>query len=545
MHKVTKSRYKSYEIRESGFVKIFFSLWIVINMSFQLPAQWSQELIKLGGSGTVNPLVLESVSPDEILVAGSFRGSLEIQGVTANAAGGDDIFIALLKEGFIKWLISFGNADNDAMADKVWMDSDHSVSVFITFWDEINIGGEVIVNPGGGRSLVCVRLNTADGSVISSRLFPVRGAIDHVRISAVKDKCYVGAVLEGDLSAIQGELILEDFRGLIIGELDNKGDFRLIDTVRSVGKCVLSGMAVNEKSLLLGGFFNGRLVSESQVLETVSIYDNGFMIRVENSGDGELMKRFGGIFDNNFIGVEFFDGHWWVSGHFTGVMELGGGKMLETQSFNSDFVLLEADDNLEVLQSYQSEGLSVVRNFGMKRIGERFYLGNQYFKGYTLGEAAENCESVNIASDVVSFSDGNFISESNFCLSGNVNNPLYTHAKGDVFSFTTNADFELSGREYKIEGANDGFLYFAKSSLISIVESGEKGVHFYPNPSNGCVNIEVHEKTMIEIYNFQGMLLERKEMMAGASEVINFRSAGVYFIGVAGGRKEKLVVTGF
>lgn len=546
MHKGTKSRYKSYEILSSGLRKRIFLLTIMINISFQLYARASSDLVKLGGTGTVNPFIFESVSQDELLVGGSFRGELEIQELKVNAAGGEDVFIALFEDKKVRWLRRFGNGDNDMVADRVWVRPDHSIELFVIFWDEINIDGEIIENPGGGRALLSVRLDATDGSVMGTHLFPVRGAVDNVKIRAVNgEKCYLSGLLDGDLLNGTGEASIEKFSGVFVGTLDDEMAFRLVDTVRAAGKCILSGIAADENAVMLVGFFNGRLIMGDQIEETVSVYDDGFMILVGDPDGGRALKRFGGIFDNNFVGVEAGEEKWFVSGHFTGVLELGDGKELETQDFNSDFVLLEVDDDLKVSAFYQSGGANAVRNFDVKKIEEKLYFGNQYFGAYSIGTETENCESQDIASSIVSFAGGDFISEGNFCLEGNVNNPLYAKLRGGVFSFTTGSDFEFMGKEYRIEGINDSFIYFAEVSFREEYTETGGTLHFYPNPAAGSVNIEVSENAVMEIYNSQGALIQRSAMLAGERRVIHFSSGGIYFIGVAGGRKGKLMVKEF
>ena len=182
MHKVTKLKINSHGLSKSSIVKIQILSLILIGFAVGINAQGMGEMIKLGGSGSVNPLILETYGESRTIVGGTFRGELEIQAWNKSAAGGEDVFISMWENSEILWLQTFGSNDNDAIVDKIWFDTDQSLCIFIVFWDEIVIGGEIIENVFGGKALVAVRLNYFDGEVISSQLFSVQGSVNDVRV---------------------------------------------------------------------------------------------------------------------------------------------------------------------------------------------------------------------------------------------------------------------------------------------------------------------------------------------------------------------------
>ncbi len=542
MHKVTKLKINSHGLRKSspGKIKILSLMLFILILS--LNAQGQGEIVKLGGSGSVNPLILETKDVSRAIIGGSFRGELEIEAWNKSAVGGEDVFISMWENSEILWLQTFGSNDNDAIVDRIWFDTDQSLCVFIVFWDEIEIGGELIVNTFGGKALVAVRLNYFDGGVLSAHLFSVQGSVNDVKLGFSGGECFLGSRINGSFYNTENDLIVEDFQGMLVGELRNDFSFRLIDTIGATGRQVLSGIATHENDILMVGFFNGILTLDGQVEQTSSVYDNAFAIKINAEEGGGEIKRFGGIFDNNFMRVEDQQGDWLVSGHFTGVLELGGGLTLESGNFNSNFVFLRLSEELEVLEAVQSFGGNMVRNFEMKLIDDKVFFGNQYFNDYEIGSIEVTCGTANLASDILSYSDGEFSAEENFCLTGNVNNPLYARGGGDIFSFTTNEDFSFHGEDYEVEGANDGFIYFSGTNSIAEYVEYENHLHIYPNPSSGQVNIEVAVNSEVRVYDFQGILVEIIAAKPGFSNIFNPEFPGIYFVGIVGMEMKKVFV---
>ena len=356
------------------------------------------------------------------------------------------------------------------------------------------------------------------------------------------DKCFLGGRIDGSFYDSGDNLIVEGFQGMVVGELGNDFTFRLIDTVRAQGRQVLSGIAAYEDEIMMVGFFNGSLTLGGQVEQTASVYDNAFAILIDSEIGGGEIKRYGGIFDNNFMRVERWNDEWVVSGHFTGVLDLGGGQTLEGGNFNSNFVFIRINAELEFVEAFQSFGGNMVRNFEMKLIDNKVYFGNQYFIDYEIGSVDISCGTSNLASDILYYSAGNFISEKNFCLEGNVNNPLFARGNGDIYSFTTNEDFNFKGVDYEVEGANDGFIYFSGTNSIFEYVRNENAFHIFPNPSDGQVNIEVISDTEIQVYNFQGVLLKTISAKVGFSNIFYPSYPGIYFIGIAGEERKKVIV---
>lgn len=106
-----------------------------------------------------------------IVVAGSFGGTLNLGGTTLNSAGGDDVFVAkLAPSGQLLWAKAFGDG-NVQTASGISVDANGNVYVAGNFKGAINFGGGTLSAAGTLFSDVFLAKLTADGNHVWSKSF--------------------------------------------------------------------------------------------------------------------------------------------------------------------------------------------------------------------------------------------------------------------------------------------------------------------------------------------------------------------------------------
>ena len=101
-----------------------------------------------------------------IVVVGSFEGSVDFGGGDLNSAGGEDIFIAQYNQyGIHQWSMRFGSIGDDR---GVAVDVDGAGSIYVTgyFIDQVELGGATLFS-NGGRDIFVAKYNINGGHLWS------------------------------------------------------------------------------------------------------------------------------------------------------------------------------------------------------------------------------------------------------------------------------------------------------------------------------------------------------------------------------------------
>jgi len=116
-----------------------------------------------------------------------------------------------------------------------------------------------------------------------------------------------------------------------------------------------------------------------------------------------------------------------------------------------------------------------------------------------------------------------------------------SNAAGMLYSFTDNSPIKgLNYYRLKQVDKDNRFTY-TPARLLKFTETAAGMVRYYPNPTNGILNIEISsqmrtENLIVNISNSSGAVLNQLKVAAGASSVLqvylNRYSKGIYFIQV-------------
>jgi hypothetical protein len=143
---------------------------------------------------------------------------------------------------------------------------------------------------------------------------------------------------------------------------------------------------------------------------------------------------------------------------------------------------------------------------------------------------------------------GNFVWAKNITGGGyDEGNAIAVDISGNVYTagvFAKTADFDMGSGIFNLTsaGGNDIFVHKMSSEPLEIKKNSNPGnIAFYPNPTNGLINIVVAapiKNINIEIYNSTGILVY-KQTSINKHNTIEFanQNNGLYFVKVMNDNK--------
>jgi len=124
----------------------------------------------LGGSGRAIVQAIALSGPD-VIVAGSFDGTMTVGGSTAQSAGGEDGFVAALGSGgALRWLTTFGGTGPDRVEAMV-IGGDGRALITGSFSEQLGIPPNVQLESAGSTDIFLLSLDVATGDVVTGEGF--------------------------------------------------------------------------------------------------------------------------------------------------------------------------------------------------------------------------------------------------------------------------------------------------------------------------------------------------------------------------------------
>jgi hypothetical protein len=126
---------------------------------------WSK---RFGGSGNDTGMAISTDSSGNVIVAGSFEGSVDFGGGTLQSSGSRDVFVAKYSStGAHLWSKKFGGS-GDEVGYGVVVDTAGDVFVSGKFQSTVNFGGSALAS-AGGDDIFLVKLSGSNGSHVWSK----------------------------------------------------------------------------------------------------------------------------------------------------------------------------------------------------------------------------------------------------------------------------------------------------------------------------------------------------------------------------------------
>lgn len=295
---------------------------------------WSK---RYGGTGAeyANSVVLDSSG--EVYVSGVLNGVSDLGGGMVSSAGLDDGFLARYRaaDGSHVWSKRYGGTSSDGIE---FVTSDGSGNLVMTgrFYDTVNFGGTTFAS-AGFNDIVVAKYKMADGSHVWSRQYGGSGldAGIAVAVDSAGD-IYVTGRFQNTVNFGGGPHTAVGMTSTFLARFKMDGTFVWSSPLGGPGYTFPYRVFVdNAGSVFLTGRFSVVADFGSGPLIPAGGYD-GFVARYRSmDGSHFWSKRFGGTGDDDARGLAVDGGGNLVfSASFEGMVDLGGGPLTSAGSYD-------------------------------------------------------------------------------------------------------------------------------------------------------------------------------------------------------------------
>jgi uncharacterized protein (AIM24 family) len=271
-------------------------------------------------------------SAGNVLVTGSFYGDLDFGGGSLHGAGGEDVFIAKLDvNGGHVWSKSFGDAA-DQLAASIAVDGSDNVILAGSFNGTIEFGGGPL-SSAGGADVFLAKLDASGGHVWSRRFGDT--ADQHAACVAVDGAAnvFLTGDYNGTVDFGSGSLQSAGAGDVFVTKLDENagpgwsksfGDAQSGDVQIQIARGVATDAAGN---VVVTGEFAGTVDFGKGPIQSAGGGDV-FVVKLDADGGPVWSKHFGDAADQHAAGVAL-DGasNVLLAGSFNGALDFGDGPI--------------------------------------------------------------------------------------------------------------------------------------------------------------------------------------------------------------------------
>lgn len=275
------------------------------------------------------------------VVAGTFAGNLDFgAGPVLSSAGGTDIFVAKFNpDGAALWSKRFGDSAGPQAASAVAIDAQGNVIVAGSFRGSINLGGQDLTTNGGADVFVAKLDASGDHIWSKSSGSPSDDEAHGVAVDANGDVYLTGHFRSSVVVGPNITLTSAGGEDAFLVKLDPSGktlwgkSFGNSANQRAVG--VAADAAGN---VVVTGAFSGQIDFGKGPSSSAGSND-GFVAKLDPTGAPLWARAFGGAADQGGATVALSPlGQSWITGYFAGTTDFGGGKVIASQGANDVFV---------------------------------------------------------------------------------------------------------------------------------------------------------------------------------------------------------------
>jgi hypothetical protein len=263
----------------------------------------------------------------EVLVAGFFQGAMDLGG-PQTSAGGFDAFVAKLDpNGQPLWTLPFGNGEAQE-ARGVAVDGAGNVIVVGSFMGTVDFGGGPL-SSAGGYDVFVLKLDPAGKHVASARYGDAaeQRALD-VAVDAGGNVYFTGWA-GGNVDFGGGALPPGGGLDFFVASLDGAFKYRFGKRAGDAADQRGYGIAIDPAGrVLVTGSFDGKVDLGGGPLTTAGKGDV-LVAALDQNGNHLFSKRFGNADDQSGQGIAAApDGRIVLTGFFAGSVDFGGGQLV-------------------------------------------------------------------------------------------------------------------------------------------------------------------------------------------------------------------------
>ncbi|MEP7122182.1 MAG: SBBP repeat-containing protein [Byssovorax sp.] len=307
--------------------------------------QWSKSF---GGAADQLGWSIAVDSMDSVLVMGDFEGSIDFGGKPLVSAGSGDIFVVKLDmNGVHQWSKSFGDGMEQA-GRGVAVDSAGDVLLTGSFTGSVNFGGSSLTSVNG-RDVFVAKLDSSSGAHLWSKRFGGTTAADDgagqsVAVDSARAVLLTGS-FAGSVDFGGGLAPSAGGRDIFVVKLDANGAYQWSKSFGDGEDQLGASIAVDSmRSVLVTGDFNGDFSFGGAPPTLLKSGGNGdiFVAKLDLNGAHQWSKSFGDAADQAGKGVAVDSADdVLLTGSFSGFVDFGGGQL--PSAGNGDIFLAKFD----------------------------------------------------------------------------------------------------------------------------------------------------------------------------------------------------------
>jgi hypothetical protein len=341
---------------------------------------WSNNFGDASSQGAASMAVDPS---DNVVVAGSFAGSLDFGGGALVSGGKSDIFVAKLDvSGKKMWSTSFACADDTSVV-KIAVDSASNVFVFGNFSTSVTFGKDTLVGAGSGDFFLA-KLDSNGAPLWSKRFGDIgdqsgAGMTVDGAGNVLLTGTFTGALSFGGKALVASQ----SDNDIFVAKLDTNGDQLWSDRFGDGSDQFGAGVAVDSAgNVLLTGSFSGSVNFGGKSLDAADSGTDIFVAKLDASGGHLWSKAFGSAGDQDGTGVAVDGfGNVVVTGSFAGTVNLGNGPLAVASGAlkNSFLAKIDAEGNPLWSKRFGDAGYQAEASLSVSSSGDVLLAG--YFFG--------------------------------------------------------------------------------------------------------------------------------------------------------------------
>jgi hypothetical protein len=279
-----------------------------------------------------------------VILAGEFGGTVDFGKGPLSSLGGSDVFVAKFDaKGTSLWSKGFGDGTRTQSAEALVVDSANNVIVVGTFDGSINFGGETLVAVNGG-DLFMVKF-APDGTHVWSKRFGDAALTQYARAVAVDGSNNIVLVgdFDGTLDFGGGPMTTAGASDLFVARFDAAGTHlwskQFGDDSLQQGKSVATD---KDGNVLVFGNLTGTIDLGGGPLKSAGGGDI-FLAKLDSTGAHLWSKRFGDELRRQYATSVATDpsGNVYFGGQYEGSADFGGGVMSTTGLNDSDVYVVK------------------------------------------------------------------------------------------------------------------------------------------------------------------------------------------------------------
>jgi hypothetical protein len=280
---------------------------------------------KFGGADSDTAYDIAVTSSGNLLVTGSFKGTVTAADETFTSKGNEDIFLLMLnQEGDLVWSKQFGERYRD-FGQRVAVDSRDQIVLLGTFSGQVGFGGQPLTSEGN-QDLVVAKYD-ASGEHIWSRRFG--SVFDELGLGLAVDPAgniVITGSFDNEISFGGDKLKSQGESDIFVAKLSPQGEHMWSRRYGAARDDVGYGVGTDKYgNIVVGGWFWHTVDFGGGPLEADGQNKDAFLLKLSAKGEHLWSRRIGGRDHDQSRGVDMNEeGRSVVAGIFRFTVDLGG-----------------------------------------------------------------------------------------------------------------------------------------------------------------------------------------------------------------------------